>query len=266
MRLDGAWQPTDEARGAHLFVTSVAAVPAHLPAISPSQRSSSSDDAGWVISLTEARVIYVNANIQGSRSSPVFLGAPNPETNGDSGLPQRAPIDSVQPHPKNARQGDVGAIVQSMKINGVFRPLYVHRSSGHILAGTHTWKAMKAERIPEVPVIWLDVDDDEAGAITDEAAFPRDVADLRLQAEGLSDAPRQPERHATTLNTLVDRWARWAPSSARACSRACSTASPSATEGSTPPVQSPIGSPTLRRGSGLAQLRGWWESNPRRPP
>ncbi len=46
----------------------------------------------------------------------------------------------------------------------------------------------------------------EAGAVTDESAFRREVAELRMQAEGLADAPGRTERHAATLTTLVDRW------------------------------------------------------------
>lgn len=72
------------------------------------------------------------------------------------------PIDSVQPHPRNPREGDVGAIVESIKANGVYRPLYVQRSTGHIIAGSHTWRAQKALGANTVRVVPLDVDDDEA--------------------------------------------------------------------------------------------------------
>ena len=46
----------------------------------------------------------------------------------------------------------------------------------------------------------------EAGAISDEATFRREVASLRIEAESLATAPARPERHSATLTTLVDRW------------------------------------------------------------
>ena len=50
-------------------------------------------------------------------------------------------IASVQPHPRNVRQGDVGAIATSLSTHGQYRPIVVQESTGHILAGNHTYKA-----------------------------------------------------------------------------------------------------------------------------
>jgi ParB-like chromosome segregation protein Spo0J len=72
------------------------------------------------------------------------------------------PIGDVRPHPRNVRQGDIGAISQSIKAHGQYRPIVVQRSTGHILAGNHTWKAAKALKCVQVAVTYLDVDDDEA--------------------------------------------------------------------------------------------------------
>ena len=71
-------------------------------------------------------------------------------------------IDAVQPHPRNARQGDVGAIVQSIRANGVYRPLIVQRSTGYILAGNHTWRALRETGHDEAPVVYVDADDEQA--------------------------------------------------------------------------------------------------------
>jgi hypothetical protein len=47
----------------------------------------------------------------------------------------------------------------------------------------------------------------EAGAVSDEAAFRSEIADLRLRVEGTKDeAPRRVARQSATLTTLVDRW------------------------------------------------------------
>ena len=54
------------------------------------------------------------------------------------------PINSIENHPRNIRQGDVGAISQSLKENGQYRPIVVQKSTGYVLAGNHTLKAAKA--------------------------------------------------------------------------------------------------------------------------
>lgn len=76
--------------------------------------------------------------------------------------PMAAPIDEVQPHPRNVRQGDVGLIAASLNANGQYRPIVVQRSTRYILAGNHTWRAAKSLGWSEVAVQWLDVDDDVA--------------------------------------------------------------------------------------------------------
>ena len=65
-------------------------------------------------------------------------------------------------HPHNARQGDVGAICQSLEAHGQYRPLVVQRSTGNVLAGNHTLQAAQALGWTEVDVTYLDVDDDQA--------------------------------------------------------------------------------------------------------
>lgn len=72
------------------------------------------------------------------------------------------PVDSLEPHPENARQGDVGAISESLRVNGIYRPLLVQKSSNLILKGNNTWQAVKALGWKEVPVTYADVEDDEA--------------------------------------------------------------------------------------------------------
>lgn len=72
------------------------------------------------------------------------------------------PIDSVRPHPRNPREGDVGAITQSIEAHGVFKQLLIQKSTGYIIAGNHTWRAEKAKGLKRVPVTYLDVDDDAA--------------------------------------------------------------------------------------------------------
>lgn len=71
-------------------------------------------------------------------------------------------IDSVNPHPKNVRQGDIGLICQSLELNGQYRPIVVQASTRQIIAGNHTWKAAKALGWSEIAATIVDVDDDRA--------------------------------------------------------------------------------------------------------
>jgi len=72
-------------------------------------------------------------------------------------------IDSVKTHPKNVRQGDIGAISESLKAHGQYRPIVVDERTNLILAGNHTWKAAKALGWSEINAGFIETkDDDEA--------------------------------------------------------------------------------------------------------
>jgi len=72
-------------------------------------------------------------------------------------------IDSVQPHEKNVRQGDIGAISESLKAHGQYRPIVVDKRTNRILAGNHTWKAAKALGWQQITAGYIETkDDDEA--------------------------------------------------------------------------------------------------------
>lgn len=71
-------------------------------------------------------------------------------------------IDAVRPHPRNPRQGDIGAIHASIEANGFYGAIVAQRSTGFILAGNHRWQAARHAGATEVPVVWVDVDDDHA--------------------------------------------------------------------------------------------------------
>jgi hypothetical protein len=84
------------------------------------------------------------------------------------------PIDSVQQHPENYQNGDLDAIVESIEVNGMYRPVYVQRSTGYIVAGNHTWLACKMLEAQEIPVVYVDIDGHQARKIL--------VADNRVAA------------------------------------------------------------------------------------
>ena len=72
------------------------------------------------------------------------------------------PIQNLQKHPRNVNQGDTGAIYQSIEANGFYGALVVQKGTGYILAGNHRYDAAVQSGFTEVPVTWLDVDDDRA--------------------------------------------------------------------------------------------------------
>jgi ParB-like chromosome segregation protein Spo0J len=71
-------------------------------------------------------------------------------------------VDKLKPHPKNPRQGDVGAIHVSIEANGFYGSVIAQKSTGHILAGNHRFLAAKHANAEEIPVTWVDVSDAEA--------------------------------------------------------------------------------------------------------
>ena len=71
-------------------------------------------------------------------------------------------INLVRPHPENPSSGDEDEIVTSIEVNGMYRPIYVQQSTRYILAGNTTYAACLNLRALRIPVIWLDVDDEQA--------------------------------------------------------------------------------------------------------
>jgi len=71
-------------------------------------------------------------------------------------------IDTVHPHPRNVRQGDIGAITQSLQAHGQFRAISYQKSTGRILAGNHTWKAAKALGWTKIVASAVVCDDEQA--------------------------------------------------------------------------------------------------------
>lgn len=75
-----------------------------------------------------------------------------------------AAVDLI-PYPGNPRRGDQDAITASLRELGLYRALIVQRSTKRILAGNHTYRGLLDLGAEQVPVTWVDVDDDRARAI-----------------------------------------------------------------------------------------------------
>jgi ParB-like chromosome segregation protein Spo0J len=111
---------------------------------------------------------------------------------------EMVPVSVLKTHPRNPRRGDVGAIAESVSENGFFGAVLVQSSSSCILAGNHRYLAAVQENATEVPVIWIDVDDDEALRILladnrtadmahyDEAALGALLSELTETSRGIS--------------------------------------------------------------------------------
>jgi len=106
--------------------------------------------------------------------------------NGDTRL---VGVHEIRPHDQNPRQGDVGAIHESIKENGFYGSVIVQASSNRILVGNHRWKAAIENGASEIPATFIDVDDDRALRIlladnktNDDASY-----DLSALAEILSE-------------------------------------------------------------------------------
>lgn len=65
-------------------------------------------------------------------------------------------------HPENARRGNIDKLEESIRVNGFYGSLIVQRSTNHIVVGNHRYQAAVNLGMTTVPVLWVDVDDDEA--------------------------------------------------------------------------------------------------------
>lgn len=88
-------------------------------------------------------------------------------------------------YPGNARRGDVDKIAESLQENGQFQPLIIQQSTGYVLSGNHTLKAIQKLGWPSVAVTYIDVDDARARKINLAANRTADVATYDLDALAL---------------------------------------------------------------------------------
>ena len=75
---------------------------------------------------------------------------------------QRFKIADLHLHPHNPRQGDIGAIMTSMKAHGIYAPIVVQSATMNVIKGNHTMQAAHNLGYEEIDAIMLDVDDDQA--------------------------------------------------------------------------------------------------------
>ena len=74
-------------------------------------------------------------------------------------------VNELKEFPNNARIGNVREIYESLLQNGQYRPLVVNRKDNIILAGNHTFQAIKRLGWSKALVWYVDVDDKQAKQI-----------------------------------------------------------------------------------------------------
>ena len=70
---------------------------------------------------------------------------------------EKVSIDSLKEFEGNPRKGNVNALVESLTVNGQYRPIVVQTSTKKILAGNHLWKAAKQLGWKDILVTYVDL-------------------------------------------------------------------------------------------------------------
>lgn len=108
------------------------------------------------------------------------------------------PIDDLIEHPDNPRHGDEAAIDESMAVHGFYGSVLVQASTRRIIAGNHRTRVARRRGETTVPVLMIDVDDDQARRILlvdnrsndratyDEGELARLLADMAATDDGLA--------------------------------------------------------------------------------
>ena len=92
-------------------------------------------------------------------------------------------VDTLKPWVKNPRKNDkaVDKVISSIKKFGFVAPLIVRKSDRMIIAGHTRWKAAKKLGMTEVPVVWVEMSDNDAALYN--------IADNRLTEVAEWDFP-----------------------------------------------------------------------------
>ena len=117
---------------------------------------------------------------------------------------ETVPTKDLNVYYKNARRGDVDLIMESMKHNGVYKPLVVNRGTktgrpNEVLCGNHSLMAIRRladenpqdERWQTVDVYVIDVDEDQAKrtVLVDNASNDKSTYDVEDLVNLLTELP-----------------------------------------------------------------------------
>ena len=98
-------------------------------------------------------------------------------------------LSQLKRFPGNPREGDIGAISESLRILGQYRPIVVNKRTNEILKGNHTAAAASALGWTQIAVVWVDADPEQATRIVladnrtaDKATYDNDLLLSTLQS------------------------------------------------------------------------------------
>ena len=100
-------------------------------------------------------------------------------------------ISSITTFVKNPRVGDVDLIAESIEATGQYKPILVNKRTMQVLAGNHTYLAMRKLGRPEILVSFVDVDEETATRIVlaDNKTAQAGGYDEEILAELLAGLP-----------------------------------------------------------------------------
>lgn len=101
------------------------------------------------------------------------------------------PTEGLRPYARNPRNGDTAAIVESLRVNGQYRPIVVREQTGEVLAGNHTLAAALELGWDRIAATFVACSDEEAARIVLVDNRSNDLAryDDGLLAQLLVDLP-----------------------------------------------------------------------------
>lgn len=131
----------------------------------------------------------LDALIQEKKVTAPIMDAPAPENSGITKIAVgRIKVNPMQPR-RVFREQALNELIASVKEHGVLQPLLVRQKEKHfeLIAGERRLRAAKAANLPEVPVILLDIGDQEALEIALIENLQRDDLNLMEEAEGYQE-------------------------------------------------------------------------------
>ncbi len=133
------------------------------------------------------------------------------------------PVEHLVVHPDNPNEGDLRAVMDSIRAHGFWGTVIANRRTRHVLAGNHRYLAACQLGLVSVPVSWVDVSDEMERRILltdnriselakrDDAKLSELLADLQTTDDGLANTGYNDNdldnliRSLTKPGTLADR-------------------------------------------------------------
>lgn len=98
-------------------------------------------------------------------------------------------IETVKQADRNPNMGDVEAIAESIVLNGFAVPVVARRDTRELIAGNHRYAALLSLGATSIPVIWVDMNDEQAARflLADNRTSRLGRSDLALLSEVLDE-------------------------------------------------------------------------------